>query len=319
MAISQTLSAKPTALRLSFHGTGGTLFGIQIVNLLLTILTLGIYSFWGKVRVRKYLYNQTEFFGDRFSYHGTGKELFIGAVKAFVIIFGVYFGVIALAQMVHQGLILLIYPVILLVIPVALYGAMRYGMSRTSWRGIRFSFRGSLKECMGTYIGGMLLTLLTLGLYYPFYHEKMRGYWVRNSYFGDTPFEYSGRGKDLFGSFILAAVLAIPTLYLYFFWYMAKVERYDWSHTKFGSGTFESTVTGGALLGLTLSNLFLLVFTLGLAFPWVITRTLRFHFRCLGLAGTLDIGRIQQNTRAGVSGATGEGLASALDMGSALG
>ena len=319
MAFSTAVPMKGAVRHPVFHGSGGSLFGIQIVNLLLTILTLGIYSFWGKVRVRKYLYNQTEFFGDRFAYHGTGRELFIGAIKAFVILLGIYGGVIVLAAAVHQGLILLIYPVILIVIPVALYGAMRYGMSRTSWRGIRFSFRGRLKECMGKYIGGMLLTLLTLGLYYPFFHEKMRGYWVRNTYFGDTPFEYNGRGKDLMGSFILAVILALPTLYLYLFWYMAKVERYDWAHTRFANGDFDSTVTGGAILGQTLGNILLILFTLGIALPWVITRTIQFHFRFLGLKGDLDIGKIQRGSKSGITAATGEGLASALDMGSALG
>ncbi len=80
----------------SFVGNAGALFGIQLVNLLLTVVTLGIYSFWGKTRVRGYLWSQTEFEGDRFAYHGTGKELLIGWLKAFAILF-VLFGGLALA------------------------------------------------------------------------------------------------------------------------------------------------------------------------------------------------------------------------------
>ena len=48
---------------------------MQIVNVCLTILTLGVYHFWGKAKVRRYLFSHTAFAGDRFAYHGTGKEL----------------------------------------------------------------------------------------------------------------------------------------------------------------------------------------------------------------------------------------------------
>jgi len=66
----------------TFQGNGGGLFGIYLRNVLLGIVTCGIYTFWGKTRVRQYLYGQTEFAGDRFAYHGTGMELFRGWLKA---------------------------------------------------------------------------------------------------------------------------------------------------------------------------------------------------------------------------------------------
>ena len=69
--------------RLSFHGTGGTLFGIHVVNVLFTVLTLGVYYFWGKTRIRRYLFGQSAFEGDRFAYHGTAQELLLGFAKAF--------------------------------------------------------------------------------------------------------------------------------------------------------------------------------------------------------------------------------------------
>ena len=72
---------------IGFHGTGGGLFKIMLINWILTILTLGIYSFWGKTKVRRYLCEQSSFVGDRFYYHGTGGELFKGAL-----IFGAIFG-----------------------------------------------------------------------------------------------------------------------------------------------------------------------------------------------------------------------------------
>ncbi len=75
---------------LAFYGRGGELFGVSIVNLCLTLVTLGIYRFWARVRVLRYLWSQTAFAGDRFAYHGTGKELLKGWLKA-ALIFGLPF------------------------------------------------------------------------------------------------------------------------------------------------------------------------------------------------------------------------------------
>ena len=81
----------------SFKGNGGTLFGIQIVNLLLIIITLGIYYFWAKARVRSYTWSQADFDTNRFAYSGTGKEVLIGWLKVLVV-FGIPFYVCATAS-----------------------------------------------------------------------------------------------------------------------------------------------------------------------------------------------------------------------------
>jgi uncharacterized membrane protein YjgN (DUF898 family) len=56
-----------------FHWSGGTLFSIHLVNTLLTLVTLGFYYYWTTIRVRTFLFSQTEFAGDRFSYHGSAR------------------------------------------------------------------------------------------------------------------------------------------------------------------------------------------------------------------------------------------------------
>src|SRR5512145_2817221 len=89
-------SDKGQVWRLLFHGAGGSLLGIHIVNVLLTIITFGVYYFWAKVRVRSYLLGQTEFAGDRFAYHGTGKELLLGFLKA-VLLIGIPLALVELA------------------------------------------------------------------------------------------------------------------------------------------------------------------------------------------------------------------------------
>ena len=70
-----------------FRGSGAALFGIHVINALLILVTAGIYFFWAKVRVRSYLWSESEFEGDRFAYHGTGRELITGFAKAVLFFF----------------------------------------------------------------------------------------------------------------------------------------------------------------------------------------------------------------------------------------
>lgn len=305
--------------RLSFHGAGGSLFGIHIVNVFLTIITLGVYYFWAKVRVRSYLLSQTEFAGDRFAYHGTGKELLFGFLKA-VLLIGIPFALLRLGiDFVARGPVaravggLLSYVAILAFLAFATIGARRYRLSRTSWRGVRFSFRGQLLEYLKLFLGGSLLSTITLGLYYPFFDTRRHGFLVSHSYFGSEKFSFDGRGKDLFGRYLLAILLSLPTLALCWFWFLARKQRYFWDHTSFGAARFQCTVTGGRLLLLSLGNALLLVVTLGFGWPWVMVRNARFACTYLTLEGPLDLATVQQEAQA-VS-TTGEGLAGILDAG----
>src|SRR5215475_16145459 len=78
------VSYAPEPLR--FTGTGSEYFGIWIVNLLLTILTLGIYSAWAKVRRLQYFYRHTELAGTGFDFHGSPTRILLGRIIAFVML-----------------------------------------------------------------------------------------------------------------------------------------------------------------------------------------------------------------------------------------
>ncbi|MFQ5656284.1 MAG: YjgN family protein [Candidatus Methylomirabilales bacterium] len=325
-APQKTLRPGGTAARvhqLIFHGKGGSLLGIYTINILLTLLTVGIYYFWGKTRIRSYMMSQTEFAGDRFAYHGTGKELLVGFLKA-TVLFGIPLAALIIAPefleprvIVGAVASLVATCMVMVAIPVAMVGARRYRLSRTSWRGVLFSFRGSAKEFIKVFLSGSLLMIPTIGLYYPFFETKKHAFMVSHSYFGNKRFQFDGRGRDLFGSFLLALLLFLPTLGLYWFWFLAKKHRFFWEHTSFASARFRSTVTGGRLFLLKLGNLLLLLATLGLAWPWVVVRNARFTLRYLTLEGPLDLAAIEQQAQA--ASATGEGLASFLDMDAGFG
>ena len=310
-------AAKEGTYRIAFRGSGGSLFGIYGITSLLTIVTLGVYSFWAKVKVRRYLFSETEFEGDRFAFHGTGMELFLGTLKAFgvfllpIILLSVLPDLLGLPSVVGAVASFLVWLLFITFLPVATVGARRYRLSRTSWRGIRFSFRGGVWDFMKLFWTGGLLSSITLGLYYPFFETRQQAYFVENTRFGTQRFSFDGKGRDLFWGFFFAVPLLPFTLGLSGIWYLAKKRRYYWEHTHVGEASFRFPITWGKLLGLYTVNLLLLVPTFGLAWPWVVVRNARFTCEHLRLEGPLNLEAITQDALS--ASTTGEGLAGLLD------
>jgi uncharacterized membrane protein YjgN (DUF898 family) len=304
-------------LRLVFRGRAGSLLGIHVVNVFLTLLTFGVYSFWAKIRVRRYLFAQTELAGDRFAFHGRGVEVLVGFVKA-VIVFGLPLAALQyVPHLIDAGPAMTVaasiaaYALVSVIIPVARTGARRYRLSRSSWRGIRFSFRGRTIAFVRVYVVGALLTVLTLGLYYPIFATRNHSFLVRHSHFGNARFNFNGHGAELLADFVFALLLTLPTLGFVWFWYLARQRVYFWSHTTLLAGRFRATITGFSLFRLLLGNLFVIVLTLGLGWPWATVRTMRFWCRNLSLEGAVDLAAIQQEAQP--ASATGEGLLGLLE------
>ena len=310
------VSAAPQGARIEHHGRGGELFVIFIVNLVYKILTLGIYHFWAKTRIRRYVWTQSSFDGERFEYTGTGKELFIGFLKAMLLVaaaYTVFFLAMAIAPLLAIPMIITLYVGMPVIFGYAIYGHYRYLLTRTRWRGIRFGLTGSGWDHGGMMLGYGILTGLTLGLYAPYMQMKLSKHVLDNTYFGNVRFQFDGEGGDLFGNYFVAWLLTIPTLGLIWIWYGAREMRYKAEHLKLEGMTFAVNVTGGALFGLYLTNILLLVVTLGLGVPWVIVRTLNFFTQRLTIAGALNYDAIEQTQAE--AGATTEGFADALDLG----
>lgn len=128
-----------------FHGNWIEFLKIVLPNILLTLVTLGIYRFWATTRERQYLWSRTDFIDERLEWTGRGIELFIG----FVLVFFLFIIPTILLQFGFQALILqrqfaaaiLCLTIMVLLIfylsGVAYFRALRYRLSRTYWRGIR--------------------------------------------------------------------------------------------------------------------------------------------------------------------------------------
>lgn len=146
-APAPTIPSGGTAQHFEFTGSGSEYFRIWIVNVLLTIVTIGIYSAWAKVRRLRYFYNNTRFAGSSFDFHGSPIAILKGRIIAVVLI--------ALINVPFLGLVVLL--VYLCGLPWLLYRSMRFHLANTSYRNVRFAFLGDAK-------GAYKALLLPLGV-----------------------------------------------------------------------------------------------------------------------------------------------------------
>jgi uncharacterized membrane protein YjgN (DUF898 family) len=310
----------PGQRRFVFHGNGGDMLGLYLVMFLLSSITLGIYQFWGRTKIRKYIAQCTEFNGHRFDYHGTGKELFIGWLKAvgaligLVIVVGLFTAALVATIGDQAGPIIgvgLGYLSLFALAPFVIIGMWRYRFSRTSYRGIRFSFRGKWQDFFGLFFGGLLLSIVTLSIYSPIWLSNIRKYLCQHSYYGNARFDYDGNGSDLVGKWLIALVLALPTLYISLIWYNVESYRYFWNRTTFQGSRFRSEVTTGGFIGMAITNMLLVVFTLGIGMTWAMVRQLRYMVNSMVMEGQIDLERIHQEALQ--ASPVGEGFAGVFD------
>jgi len=304
--------------QLAFHGKGSDFFGIIIVNWLLTVVTLGFYYPWAKANKLKYLYGETSLNGDRFAFHGTGKEMFKGFIKAivfFILLYAFLFVFIYLKMPVVG--ILVFYFGILAILPIAIHGAYRYRMSRTSWRGIRFGYRGDRSELVKNFFKWIFLTLITLGIYGSWMAMNLRKYTLSNVRFGDAKFDYDGDGAEYFVLNLKGYFLTIITLGIYMFWWQKDLFDYyvnNLSLEKDGQSIkLNSTVTGGGIFQLVAVNVLIIIFTLGFGYAWAATRTMEYLFSNIEMEGNIDLDSLYQ-TEENFKDATGDDISDILDI-----
>lgn len=195
--------------QLQFTGTGGEYFRIWVVNLALTIVTLGIYSAWAKARRLQFFDRHTRLAGSGFDYHGEPYAILKGRVIG-LILFGLYSAV----GYVDFAYAVSILAALALVLPWLLSRSLAFRMHNTSYRGIRFGFSGSTKSAYWVFLGLPILMPFTLFLLGPLWHHRIKRYQFSNSSFGRTPFEFQTPIGDFYAAYILATVGAFALMFL---------------------------------------------------------------------------------------------------------
>ncbi|MER2996927.1 YjgN family protein [Pontibacter populi] len=317
----ETTITQPT---LAFKGQGSELFSIQIVNIALMLVTLGLYYPWAKAKNLQYIYRKTEMADSPFTFHGTGKEMFIGFIKG-IGIFGVLYSVLIYGMLQAQTdpgtyfICLLIFLAGLSVlVPIAIHGMMRYRTSRTSWRGIHMGYRGTLGSMFKLFYLNLFLTIITFGIYSAWFTTNVRKEVFKNMRFGNAQFSYIGEGSELFVLNIKGYLLTIFTLGIYSFWWAKDLIHFYINNILIEQdgkySRLDSSLTGGQYFKLAVGNLLIMIFTLGLGYAWVVTRTMAAIVNNCEIIGEFNPDALAQ-TEEDYKNATFEDMADMMDIG----
>jgi uncharacterized membrane protein YjgN (DUF898 family) len=190
---------------ITFNGKASEYFGIWIVNLLLTLLTLGIYSAWAKVRRKKYFYHNTLIDGVGFDYHAKPIAILKGRIIAFIFFVAYAFGghlnpfIPAFAML-----------VIFIALPWLVVRASTFNARNTSHRGLRFDFVGKLGEAVRVFIVLPIIMVFTLWLAAPFVSHQKNKFLMNGHRFGLSQFNMQAKVKSFYK--VYAIFLIIPLI-----------------------------------------------------------------------------------------------------------
>ncbi len=223
-----------------FRGEAKEFFKIWIVNIALTILTLGIYSAWAKVRTNRYIYGNTYLNGSNFEFNANPKRILYGRL----IVVGFYAIFLFATDVIYSNtLALSVLAIFLLLLPWLIRQAISFRLKSASYRNIHFKYRGKVKEF---YILALLLILsfifvispiiisavfkihsgfisfLTFVFFILFWiviipslYKRFKALIINNSYYGVTQFKFSATKKDAIWLFLkMGAITFIASILL---------------------------------------------------------------------------------------------------------
>lgn len=319
-----------STIPIEFNGTGGEYFRIWLVNLLLSIVTLGIYSAWAKVRRKRYFYGNTKLEGTAFEYLADPIKILKGRllVAGFAVVFALvseFFPIISI------GISLLF----IILIPWLAIRSMAFNAYNSSYRNIRFGFDATYGEAAKTFILWPLLAILTIGIMAPYAYFKQVRFLVSHGRFGSTRFEFTATPRAyyrLFGKFILvfiagmlimgviyfvfklAVFFAGMAFYLFLFAYFSvRSTNLRFQFTKLAVYGFKAELKVWDYLKIVFVNIVAIVFTLGLFIPWAVIRTTKYKLSSLKISTAGNLGDFVAGEEKQIS-ALGDAMNDMLDF-----
>lgn len=332
--MSATASATPAAparaIPFRFLGSGGEYFRIWIVNLLLTIVTLGIYSAWAKVRRNRYFYGNTRLGDTSFEYLASPVAILKGRLIAFALFMA--FALIPEAWPPAQVIGLLLFVGFL---PWLIVKSLGFRARNTAFRNLRFDFRGRYGEAAVVFVLIPVLAVVTFGLIVPFLVQRQKRYVVANSAFGTTPFVFGARVADFYKEFLVAllivvahfllfvallplsvvlAGLSIVPLYVLLFAFLTvRIANLVYNEARLERHALRSTMRVRDVFVLYLTNALGIAVTFGLFIPWAQVRLARYRAEKMALLAHGDLDGFVAAQQAKV-GATGEEIGEMFDI-----
>ncbi len=202
-----------------FTGTTGGFFAIWIVNLFLTIITLGLYSPWATVRKKRYFYGHTWVADANFEYHGNPVAILKGRLIA-VAAFAAYSGVGHFMPKVAAALALMLFAAA----PWFIARSMAFSAFNSSYRNIRFRFHATYMDVLKAIWPVALVLVFSLLM---------------------PAFDQTGKEPPptLFWVILSLQMLTIVAVYPYA---IGSLKKLHVNHSQFGTASFSTAVGLGA-------------------------------------------------------------------------
>jgi len=286
-------AAAPAPVALQFTGGAVEYFRIWIVNLCLTVLTLGLYSPWAKVRRKRYFYGSTLLERSAFEYTGNPVAILKGRLLVLAV-----FTVYSLSQ---QALPLLSFALLLGVLaflPWIIQRALQFNARNSLHRNVRFGFHGGKLQIFAVLLIAGLLVPMTLGIAYPWYQAMKRRIFVENSSYGAERFTFTASTGDYYvaalkvafaflafvaGSIATFGLGLLPFYVLLRAYAEVAFARVAWRNTALAGIRFDCGWSAGSLAWLYLVNALGVIVSLGLLVPWAAIRTARYKLERITL------------------------------------
>lgn len=313
-AVQSATGTSDTRRRLpfEFRGNASEFFGIWIVNLLLSILTLGIYSAWAKVRTKRYFYGNTFVDDSAFEYHATPIQILIGRLIAV----GAYIFYM-LASTFAPIFALFLALAFFFAVPWIINRSLRFNTRMSSYRNVRLGFGGDYWSAFKAYILWPIAGVFSIGLLLPIAAKAQHAYLVNNARFGGRPLSAQFNTGDFYKIYMIGLLIMIALviqlgfafagmaaagtegaapsagsigtlvvsylLTLFGFLFIGVYIQTMVTNLVFNSAEldeahgFRSEMSPWQMLWITVSNTLAIAFTLGLMYPWAQVRQVKYR------------------------------------------
>lgn len=335
-------------LPFQFTGSGSEFFKIWIVNLCLTVVTLGIYSAWAKVRTNRYFYGNTRIDGSSFEYLADPFAILKGRIIAVVLLM-----LFSYSQNLSPFLTGALLGLVIVILPWLITRALVFRARNTAWRNIRFNFHGDYAQAMINFIVLPLASVITLGLLLPYTLHRQKAWLVSHSSLGNTRFTWHTPLRDfykLIGLLLLVAIaisalltigaistgvgmltniatdpgqalsvfaliyLVMIAVYAYLYaYYTAHMTNLVYNGAFLESQSFRANLNPWSLCMLNITNTVGIMLTLGLFIPWAKVRSARYLADHLSLISGDSLARFVADQQAN-SHALGEEMGEVFDI-----
>ena len=276
-----------------FNGRAGEYFAIWIVNICLSVITLGIYSAWAKVRRKRYFYGNTLLNDSAFEYLASPWAILKGRLIV-VAAFLAYSVSNQFNPLIGLALVL----AFMVLVPWVVVKALRFNARNTAHRNVRFGFAGGYGRLVVSVGLPALAALVTLGIAFPYFLYRKDRFLVENTAYGAAPFGFHASAGNyywasfkiflvglgfLIGSVVTLGIGALPLYLLARSYAIATMARVRWGNTSLGELRFACAWSTGGLFGLYFVNILALIGSFGLLVPWTAIRTARYQLENLSL------------------------------------